>query len=93
MEILVLWIILTPLVGVMASKKNRSILGYMLISVLLSPLVAFIALLVVGENTQKMQSKKLKSGEMKQCLDCAELIKFEARKCRYCGAEQEAVKA
>jgi zinc ribbon protein len=29
----------------------------------------------------------LLSGELRKCPDCAEPIRSEARKCRYCGAE------
>lgn len=36
------------------------------------------------ETTEK---NKIESGEMKKCLECAELVRKEARICRFCGYE------
>ena len=56
MEILI-WVILSILVGVLANAKNRSFIGYTIISLLLSPLVGLIIvlirILVVGEPKPK----------------------------------------
>lgn len=42
------WFILSAIVGVLASGKNRSFLGYFLGSLILSPLLMLLILLVVG---------------------------------------------
>jgi len=43
------WICLSVLVGALASGKNRSFLGWAVISLCFSPLIGLIALLVAGE--------------------------------------------
>lgn len=43
------WIGLSVLVGIGASKKNRSFLCWMIWAMLLSPIIAVIMLLVVGD--------------------------------------------
>jgi RNA polymerase subunit RPABC4/transcription elongation factor Spt4 len=43
--------------------------------------------LIVALQTDLRGEKGLKEGTMKKCPYCAELIKSEARVCRYCGKE------
>lgn len=50
MEIFVIWLALAILCGVYAGKLNRSGFGYFLLACVLSPIVGFIALLVLGNN-------------------------------------------
>ena len=49
------WFILAILVGVYASNKGKSFLGYFFIAALLSPLVGFIIVFVSKDNTAKEQ--------------------------------------
>jgi hypothetical protein len=48
MEIALLWLVFAVLVAFFANSKNRSGISWFFIAALLSPLVAFIILLVVG---------------------------------------------
>jgi hypothetical protein len=48
MEIFFAWLIFAILAGMFASSKSRSGMGYFLLSVILSPLIVFILLLVLG---------------------------------------------
>jgi len=50
------WFILAILVGVYASNKGKSFLGYFFIAALLSPLVGFIIVFVSKDKTAKEQS-------------------------------------
>jgi len=79
------WIILSILCGILANSYGRSGFGYFMLSLLLSPLIGFIAVLIAGENKENTDNAKIASGESKKCPDCAELIKIEAKVCKHCG--------
>ena len=44
------WLIFTIVICCMAKSRGRSVLGFFLLSLFLSPLVGFIVLLIVGKN-------------------------------------------
>lgn len=87
MVIFIFWLIFAILVGVYASSKGRSGVGFFFIAVLLSPLIGFIIALVVQPIRANTEAKAVESGEFKKCPNCAELVKAEAKLCKHCHSE------
>ena len=89
MEILlVIWALFGVAGGIIMSNKGRSGCGGFALGFLLGPIGLIIAL-VSSTDHREMEKKALVGGDVRKCPQCAELIKREAQKCRYCGSEVE----
>jgi hypothetical protein len=80
----IIWIGLSIIAGYVGGKKGRSGIGFFLLSLILSPLIGLTWALVAKDINNEVD---FENGVLKKCLYCAELVKKEATKCKYCGGE------
>ena len=85
----IVWLVLAILVGVYASNKGRSGIGFFFLAVLLSPLIGIIIAVLVSPNQEAIESDAIEKGSMRKCPNCAELIKKEAKICKHCHSDLE----
>lgn len=83
MEIGLIYVALCVAVAVLAARRGRSGFGWLLVSLLFSPVVGFVFVLVLkdvaprtGEPTPDTHVR---------CPECRELVLRDASKCKHCG--------
>lgn len=87
---LIIWICFAIACAAVASKKGKSVGLWCILGMFLGPL-ALIIILVAKEDRLEVERRSLDQGLEKKCPSCAELVKYEAKKCRFCGNEFEPV--
>jgi len=81
------WLLFAATVGWLAHQKGRSGIALFLISVVFSPLIGLIVVLVIKPSDEVMEQRALLSGEGKICPFCAEVVRAEAVTCKHCGKD------
>jgi hypothetical protein len=83
MEFFLFWFFFSVICGVMAGNAGRSGFGYFVLAMLISPLLCFILLAVLGKAKADEPSPETHI----RCPDCRELIIHDARVCKHCGCK------
>jgi hypothetical protein len=82
-----LWIVCGVATAVIASSKGRDGCGWGILGFFLGPIGILMA---IGVAAVSDDHRALATGELRKCPFCAELIRREAIKCRFCGSDVQA---
>jgi hypothetical protein len=69
-------------------SKGRDKVGGFFLGVVFGPFGIVFALLW-SKDYKAIEHRDIDAGHFRKCPDCAELVKADARKCRFCNADLE----
>ncbi|MGL4843832.1 MAG: hypothetical protein ACRC2Y_04335 [Aeromonas veronii] len=76
MGILVFWLIASIIIGFAAGSRNRSCIGWFLISLIISPLLAFVGLMLMG-SAESDEEIAAKAKQANSAIDEYNFVKSE----------------
>ena len=82
----VIWIACIAAGAAICEEKGRSALEGLMLGLLLGPLGVVISA-VLPKDVNALEKRALRSGEMRKCPYCTELVRSQATVCRYCGRD------
>jgi hypothetical protein len=92
LALLVFWIMCGIATSMIFKNKGRDAFGGFLLGALLGPFGILFAFFWSSDERQ-IESRAITSGALRKCPDCAEMVRAEARKCRFCNADLEPIDA
>lgn len=85
MVVWVLWLVCSGIVAFMAWRRGRSPIAWLVASIFLSPIVGYLVVRGLGENTTLIDRRRLESDSFKQCPHCGRSTPEESAICQACG--------
>lgn len=87
---ILVWIVLAVVAGAVAASTGRSFFGYFALSLFLSPIIAFIVLIVSSINNPSGKAVPTQQpaavSMTKKCPKCGNLVSRNLYTCDKCGA-------
>ena len=83
-ESLLILLVLGLLTAKIADTKGRSVRSWFAGGLLL-PIIALPWIVLLKPDQEELDARALKTGRMQRCPKCDEMIRPEAKVCRFCG--------
>lgn len=81
------WFFLSFAVGRLAGNRGRSAGGWLLFSLVFSPLVGAAYVAVLSDESMAGKARRVSPETHLRCPACRELVRRDACKCRYCSTD------